>query len=188
MDNRKEFEILIRRKIPFISNFLYVVTIFFLAFLFLLYLVMLPAVHSESSAEMQTAYYILAVPESLKVLSSYSFLGLVVFVPLYYPARLHRPAILRFDDNNLVITGKKVSVDIPKNRIRKVYCNDLKNIFGEPKDKLQVVVQQHAFRKTTFRLKNYEQGGEMIDAFGTLDNAILAGYDREMVGDHDEDE
>jgi hypothetical protein len=137
---------------------------------------------------MQTAYYILVVPESLKILSSYSFIGLLITVPLYYRARLHKPAILSFNENDLTIRGKKISVDIPKSRIRKVYCNDLKNALGEPKGKLQVVIEQHAFRKITFRLSDYEEGGELIDAFGALENAVLAGYDREMVGDHDEDE
>jgi hypothetical protein len=188
MDTPKEFEILIRRKMPFVSSFLYGVMIFFLAFLFLLYVVMYPAIHSQSSAEMQTAYYIKVVPDSLKVLSSYSFIGLLIVLPLYYRARRHKPAILRFDENNFVITGQKITVDIPKSRIKKVYCNDLKNAFGKPKGKLQVVIQQHAFRKTTFRLKNYEEGGELINVFGTLENAVLAGYDREMFGDYDEDE
>lgn len=188
MDKPQEFEILIRRKIPFISNFLYGVTIIFFAFLFMLYVVMFPAVHSRSSTEMQTAYYILVVPESMKLLSFYSFLGLLVVVPLYYRARLHKPAVLQFNEINLVITGRKIRVDIPKSRIKKVYCNDLNNTFGESKGILQVVIQQHAFKKTTFRLKNYEEGGALLDAFGTLDNVVLAGYDREMIGDHDEDE
>jgi hypothetical protein len=188
MDTSKEFEVLIRRKMPFVSTFLYGTMIFFLAFLFMLYVVMYPEIHSKSSSEMQAAYYILVVPDALKRLSSYSFIGLLVVVPLYYRARLHKPAILRFDGNNLFIRGQEISVEIPKSRIKKVYCNDLKNAFGEPKEKLQVVIEQHAFKKTTFRLKNYEEGGELIDTFGALDNVVLAGYDREMVGDHEEDE
>lgn len=188
MDTPKEFEILIRRKMPFVSSFLYGTMIFFFAFLFLLYVIMYPAVHSQSSSEMQTAYYVLVVPDALKTLSSYSFIGLLIVVPLYYRARLHKPAILRFEVNNLLITGERIDIDIPKQRIKKVYCNDLKNAFGEPKEKMQVVIQQNAYKNTTFRLKDYEQGGELIDVFGTLENVELAGYEKEMVGDHEEDE
>lgn len=188
MDTPKEFEILIRRKMPFVSGFLYGTIIFFFTFLFMLYVVMYPAIHSKSSPEMQTAYYILVVPDALKTLSSYSFIGLLIVVPLYYRARLHKPAILRFDETSLHINGKNMSLDIPKQRIRKVYCNDLKNAFGEPKKKLQVVIQQNAYKNTTFRLKDYEQGGELIDALGTLEKVELAGYEKEMVGDHEEDE
>lgn len=188
METAKEFEILIRRKMPFISNLLYVVMIFLLAFLFMLYVVMLPAVHSKSSGEMQVAYYILVVPGALKMLSSYSFFGLLIVVPLYYRARLHKPAVLRFSNNIVYIIGNKINIVIPKTRIKKVYCNDLKNAFGEPKGKLQVVIQQNVYTQTTFRLKNYEEGGELIDAFGALECVTLAGYDKEMVGDHEEDE
>ena len=188
METAKEFEILIRRKMPFISNFLYVVMIFLLTFLFMLYVVMYPAIHSKSSGEMQMAYYILVVPDALKTLSSYSFFGLLIVVPLYYRARLHKPAILRFGDNNISITGRQISIDIPKTRIKKVYCNDLKNAFGEPKERLQVIIQQNAYTQTAFRLRIYEEGGELIDAFGELEGVKLAGYDKEMVGDHQEDE
>ena len=188
METAKEFEILIRRKMPFISNFLYVVMIFLLTFLFMLYVVMYPAIYSKSSGEMQTAYYILVVPDALKTLSSYSFFGLLIVVPLYFRARLHKPAVLRFGDNNISITGRQICIDIPKTRIKKVYCNDLKNAFGEPKERLQVIIQQNAYTQTAFRLRIYEEGGELIDAFGELEGVTLAGYDKEMVGDHQEDE
>ena len=188
MDTPKEFEILIRRKMPFISNFLYVVMIFLLTFVFMLYVIMYPAIHSKSSDEMQTAYYILVVPNTLKTLSAYSFFGLLIVVPLYYRARLHKPAILRFDEDRLSIFGKKISIEIPKQRIKKVYCNDLKNAFGEPKEKMQFVIQQNVYKNTTFRLKNYELGGDLIGAFGALENVELAGYEKEMVGDHEQDE
>lgn len=188
METTTEFEIFIRRKMPFVSSFLYWTMIFFFAFLFVLYVVMYPAIRSQSSSEMQAAYYILVVPVALKTLSSYSFIGLLIVVPLYYRARLHKSAILRFNESSLYIIGKKISIDIPKRRITKVYLNDLKNSFGEPKEKLQVVIQQNSYKNTTFRLKDYEQGGELIEALSTLENVELAGYEKEMVGDHEEDE
>jgi hypothetical protein len=87
-----------------------------------------------------------------------------------------------------LLPGKQISIDIPKTRIKKVYCNDLKNAFGEPKERLQVIIQQNAYTQTAFRLKNYDDGGELIDTFGALEGVTLAGYDKEMVGDHQEDE
>lgn len=188
MDIHKEFEILVRRKMPFMSSFLYGTMIFFFAFLFLLYIVMYPAIHSQSSSEMQAAYYILVVPDVLKALSSYSFIGLLIIVPLYYRARLHKPAILRFGENSIYVTGEKISIEISKCRISKVFFNDLKDVFGKPKEKIQVVIQQNGYKKTTFRLKHYEQGGEIIDALGSLKNIELAGYEKEMAGDHQEDQ
>jgi len=137
---------------------------------------------------MQTAYYILVVPNSLKILSTYSLIGLFIVVPLYYRARVHKPAILRFEQTHLLITGQRININIPKNNIKKVYCNDLKTAMGKPKEKLQIVIQQHLYSKTTFRLKNYEEGSELIDALSTLEHVVFEGYDKEMVGDHEDDE
>lgn len=187
MDTPKQFEILIRRKMPFVSSFLYGLMIFLLTFLFMFYVVMYPAIHSKSSAEMQTAYYLLVVPDALKTLSSYSFFGLLLVVPLYYRARLHKPATLSFEGERLYITGKNIEIDIPITRVDKVFCNDLKNAFGEPKGKLQVVIRQKNRKLTTFRLKDYEQGGDLIGALSTLHSVSLVGYDKEMVTEHDDD-
>ncbi|WP_239603681.1 hypothetical protein [Flavihumibacter cheonanensis] len=170
------------------SSFLYGLMIFLFVFLFIFYVVMYPATNSKSSSEMQTAYYILIVPNSFKVLSSFSFIGLLIVVPLYYRSRLHKPAILLFEEKSVLITGKKISIDIPKRHIKTVYCNDLKNAFGEPKEKLQVVIRQNTHKNTTFRLKHYEQGGELIDVLSTLENVEIVGYQNEMLGDHQEDE
>ncbi|RYY42732.1 MAG: hypothetical protein EOO06_20735 [Chitinophagaceae bacterium] len=169
------------------SSFLYGLMIFLLTFLFMLYVVMYPAIHSRSSGEMQAAYYILVVPDALKILSSYSFFGLLIVIPLYFRARLHKPATLRFEGDRLTITGKKIEIAIPIERIDKVFCNDVKNAFGEPKGKLQVVIRQKNRTLTTFRLNDYEQGGELIDAVGALQGVSLAGYDKEMATEHDDE-
>jgi hypothetical protein len=184
MDTPQIFEILIRRKIPIVSSFLFWLLVLHFVVLFIFYVIMYPASISKSSSEMQTAYYILVVPKSLKILSSYLSIGLLIVVPLYYRARLHKPAILLFEEKSLLITGKKISINIPKQHIRKVYCNDLKNAFGEPKEILQVVIRQNTHNITTFRLKHFEQGGELIDALSTLDNVEFTSYQNEMVNDH----
>ena len=111
----------------------------------------------------------------------------MIIVPLYYRARLHKPATLSFVDDRLHITGKKVEIDIPIEGIDKVFCNDLKDVFGKPKEKLQVVVRQKNRTLTTFRLNDYGQGGELIDALGALQGVTLAGYDKEMVTEYDDE-
>ena len=91
MSEPPEFEILIRRKMPFITSLLYGLIIFLLAILLILYVFMIPATHSRSSAEMQTAYYIRVVPDALKLLSSYSFFGLLIVV---FSTCLEQPVII----------------------------------------------------------------------------------------------
>jgi hypothetical protein len=181
----KQFEIAIRRRIPFVSNLIYAVLIFALAILFILYLVMLPAKYT--SGEMATAYYILVVPEPLKILSTYSGFGLLVLVPLYFSARLHKPATLTFHQDHLLIEGKKLSISISTSKIDQVFCNDLHNLFRKQKFILQFVIRQKKRVVTTFRLKHYEEGEQLVRELSELHNIKISFYEDDMIGDHQEE-
>ncbi|MGN6399848.1 MAG: hypothetical protein ACTHMD_05310, partial [Flavisolibacter sp.] len=81
MKYKDTYEILIRKKVPYWSEFLIGLMIVLFSFLLLLYFVMIPS--DDASGEMKVAYYILVVPEWLKVGSAYSFLGLILLFPIY---------------------------------------------------------------------------------------------------------
>jgi hypothetical protein len=181
----KQFEIAIRRRIPLVSNLIYAVLIFFLAILFILYLVMIPA--KNTPGEMATAYYILVVPEPLKVLSIYSGFGLLIVVPLYFSARLHKPATLSFHPNHLLIEGKKIDLNIPIKKIDQVFCNDLYNLFRKPKYILQFAIRQKNRVTTTFRLKHYEEGYQILKELNELQNIKISFYEDDMIGDHQDE-
>lgn len=182
MDTPKEFEILIRRRVPYVSSLLFGIAFFFLSVLFILYLIMLPTRYA--SGEMATAYYILVVPEWLKTISAYAGLGLLMVTPLYYSARLHKPAKLIVHQDCLSITGKQVELNIPFGKIDKVFCNDLYNLFRKPKGILQFVLKQKRRKVTTFRLKHYDQGEEVLSTLSRLENVEFAFYEEDMIGDH----
>lgn len=133
---------------------------------------------------MTTAYYILVVPEALKTLSAFSGIGLLITVSLYYSARLHKPALLTFHQDHISINGKEIDISISHKEIDKIFCNDLKNLFRKPKNKLQFVIRQKRRRSTTFMLKHYEQGEEFLEELSTLEKVGFAFYDDDMVGDH----
>lgn len=182
MDTHKEFEILIRRRIPYISGLLFGVTFSFFSVLFILYLIMLPTRHA--SGEMATAYYILVVPEWLKTSSAYAGLGLLIITPLYYSARLHKPAMLIVQQDHILIAGKQLELNIPFRKIDKVFCNDLHNLVRKPKGILQFVIKQKRRKVTTFRLKHYDQGEEVLSTLSRLENVEFAFYEDNMIGDH----
>lgn len=182
MDSSQHFEILVRRKVAFLSSFVFGLLTFFFAIFFLFYLYMLPTM--GASGEMGTVYYIVAVPDVLKNLSAYSGIGLLITVPLYYSARLHKPAILRFHDSHLSIVGKQIDLNIPFRNIQKVFCNELHNAHRQPKDILQFVLQQKDRKVTSFRLKHHEQSEELLAQFAMKQNMIVAFYEDEMVGEH----
>jgi hypothetical protein len=91
----------------------------------MLHVIILPA--NYSSGEMEIAYFILIVPEILKVLSVYSWIGILIVLIFYYSARVHKPALLTIYEDYISIAGKGVDIRLPDKTIEKFFCNDLKN-------------------------------------------------------------
>lgn len=186
MDTPKEFQILVRRKIPYISEGLWSIVAVLFIIMFLLYFFMLPTKNAPD--EMATAYYILVVPEWLKRLSAFAFVGLIIFIPLYYAARLNMPALLTLSDDTIFIKGKKIDLTIPCKNIKRIYFNDLMNLLRRPKDKMQIVIQQKSSKTTVFLLANYDETDFALDTFSKINSAEFAFYENNMVTHHDDDE
>jgi hypothetical protein len=185
MDKPKEFQILVRRKIPYISEGLWSIVAALFLIMLLLYLFMLPTKNAPD--EMSTAYYILVVPEWLKKLSSFAFVGLIIFIPLYFAARLNKPAILTLSDDTIFIKGKKLDLAIPFKNIKRIYFNDLMNFLRQPKNKMQIVIQQKSNKSTVFLLANYDEADNALDTFSKVNNAEFAFYDDNIVTLHDDE-
>jgi len=143
---------------------------------------MLPT--SGSSEEIKTAYYILVIPEWFKSLSAYSIFGLIILGPLYYYARLHRSAKLKFYEDRISIKGERIDLTFFYRTINKIFCNDLHNLLRKPKGILQFVIRQHGGTETTFRIKHYEQGEEILSKLTALEDTRFAFYNDEMSGEH----
>jgi hypothetical protein len=181
MNTAQEFEILIRRRIPFFSSLFLGLSLFFFIVLFVLYLIMLPSRHSP--LEMKTAYFILATPDLLKRFSVYSIIGLPATVWLYYSLRLYKPATLRFHSKAISIVGKYVDLTIPFRKIEKVYCKGLFKLSTRHKAAMKVVLQQKQHKSTTFKLKHSEQNEKVLDLFNALENAELVFTNDALAGD-----
>lgn len=138
---------------------------------------------------MSTAYYILVVPEWLKAISFYAFIGFVVLTPIYFRAKLYKNATLTFGLNEVLIKGKAINKSLPFDSIKEVWGNDLKNLLRQPKNKLQIVLRQKNGKDITFLLKNYECSDDFMDTtIDTLKEAKFSFYDSEAVGMHDDDD
>jgi hypothetical protein len=146
---------------------------------------MLPT--KNASDEMATAYYILIVPEWLKRLSTFAFVGLIIFIPLYFAARLNQPALLTLSDDTIIIKGKKIDLTIPFKTVKQIYFNDLMNLLRQPKDKMQIVIQQKSNKTTVFLLENYDEADLALETFTKINNAEFAFYDDNMATHHDDD-
>src|SRR4030095_286562 len=184
MDSSKSFEILIRKKIPFWSELLFAIIAAFLFFLFLLYLVMVPS--GRSSDEMKVAYYILVVPEWLKEASAYSFIGLILLVPLYIISKSRKGAKLTIDNNAFTISDKQRRT-IPVGSITKIILNDVKYYIRREKNATEIIIKQDRGSTTSFLLKHYEQTEELMEALILFENIELVLYNEIAIESHDDD-
>ena len=143
----------------------------------------------NSSEEMSVAYYILVVPEWLKQISSYALIGFVVLMPIYVRARLYKKATLIFGLHEILIEGKTINKSLPFDSIKEVWGNDLKNVLGRPKNKLQVVLREKNGKEVTFFLKNYDFSDNFMEtAMDILKEAKFSSYDSEEVAMHQDDD
>ena len=155
----------------------------FFFFLFLLYFIMLPA--KDAPNEMKVAYYILIVPDWLKEIAAWSFLGFLGIIPIYTLSKTYKPALLSFENEQVTISGE-TSKEIPFKTIRKIFFNDVRHILRKPKEAMEVVIIQTGKRKTSFLLNHYVQAEELIEVLGILENVDFAFYNETGMEFHDE--
>jgi len=142
----------------------------------------------KSSDEMKTAYYILVVPEWLKVFSAYSFFGLLVIIPIYSISKSYKAGNLKIDSEYFEIMGGGNDKKIPITTIRKIMLNDVTRVFRKPNEAMEIIIFQQPSRKTSFLLRHYVQTEEFINAllqFETIELSVTGGLALET---HDEEE
>lgn len=156
-------------------------------FLFLLYLIMIPS--DKSSDEMKTAYYILVVPEWLKSFSAYSFIGLLLLIPIYSMSKSYKLGNIKIGEEFIEIRGGGNDTKIHVDLIKRMILNDVKYTFRRPHEAMEIIIYQKPNRKTSFLLRYYVQSEEFIDAlakFETIDFSVHGGFALEMHDDDDE--
>jgi len=180
----RRFQILFRKKIPYWSELLLGVTFVLIVVLFLFYLVMLPSTYA--SGEMKVAYYILGVPDWLKTISSYSVLGLLLILPVYYVSKSYKPGLVLFTRDSLTITGG-ITKEISLQSIRKIILNDVRYLIRRTRKAAEVVIIQTGGRKTSFLLKDYDESQGFVEAVSGLENVDFFFYNETGMEVHDHD-
>lgn len=184
MGHTSEFEILFRKKIPYWSTLLFGLMGTFFTFLFLFYLVMLPS--DKASGEMKVAYYILVVPNWLKQASAYSFVGLLVLIPLYSISKSYHSGQLILDRNTFQLSGASLDKTMPVDSIRKIMLNDVRRGLRN-KEVIEVVIKQTANRTTSFLLKHYLDAEALMVALSAYENIEFVFYNEISMMTHDDD-
>lgn len=175
METPKSFRVGIRRKVPYLTNLFLLISGF--SFLVIIVFDFLFSPFKSAGQEVQSAVFFWLVPELWKKILIFSVIAFGVTSSAYGMLRYYKAAILIFYTNEIIIRGRAIKLTIPIKTIRKVYCNDAKNINGEHKEKLSITIEQKRKRKaTTIRLKDYNQVDEFMDQFIKYENIDLDFY------------
>jgi hypothetical protein len=185
MDSSNELQILVRRKIPYVSSGLSWIFGILLIVVFLFAIVMSPTRYNSN--EMKVAYYIIVVPDWLKVSSFVAGIGIIITLKLYFSARLYKPALLTLNAESVVIKGKGIDFNITFGSVAKIYFNDLKDLLRRPKNKLEIAIEQKNKKMLVFLLKNYSDGEKAMDMLGKIDKAEFGFYDFDIATTHEEE-
>jgi hypothetical protein len=180
------FPVVVRRKIPFITSFL-----FFLLFgagliLVVAYITLFPTDHT--SIEMKVAYFTLSTSEFTKYALIITFIGFLAILPLYTTARIYKKAILTFQFNNILISGNKVKYEILIDSLVRVYCMDSKNLSGQSLKKLTLYFEQKGKKTIRVRLSNYDQADAFMGKLMLYENIKFISYDFDVSPDSFSDE
>lgn len=175
MTTDKSFEVIIRRKIPYLTNLAYNLLIICIVILVILGIVYLPT--ANQSDEMQVAYTILVVPDFIQKTLLISGIGFLTFLILYKLLRLHKKAFLTFFPDKICIVGKRIELTIPVVGITKIFCMDAKNLQGESKEKMTIFFEQKSGKTIRARLKYYIEVDEFIENLIQYENIKIEFYD-----------
>ncbi len=160
------FEVRVRKKIPYINDFIFILLIIcFIAF-WIVDLFFLPV--NNTSGEIQTAWYILVFPDFLKNILFYIAIAFIILLPLHLYLRQYKNAVLTFLPGAVSIIGHKLNYHLATDQIKKVFCMDEMDRYGIPKGKMIFyfyIKRRRRIKEFVIRarLKNYEEMDQFME-------------------------
>ncbi len=180
------FEVTVRRRVPYLTTFLFYALMVCVIALFLINIFFLPTQYA--SAEMKTAYFILLTPDFIKNSLLVFGIGFLTITPFYTFLRLYRKAYMIFNPDNILLSGQNVNICIPIKTISKVYCMDARRTDGQPKEKFTIFFQQKRDKSIRVKLKKYEQAESVITQMAQYVGLNVNFYDFDVNPASDEED
>ena len=178
MTKPSSFEVVVRRKIPYVTKLLFYLLIISTIVFFILSLIFLPA--NDQSDEMTTAYFILTVPEFIQKALFISGTIFLILLLLHTKARLYKSAIINFYSETITIVGQKLNLVIPVTSIVRAFCMDAKNLQGISKEKLTIYFELENDKEIRVRLKDYTLADQFMTELTKYENIKFKFYDFEV--------
>jgi hypothetical protein len=175
LPGNKSFEVIVRRKIPYITDNLLGLMGGFVLMIVITDLFFLPT--RGSSLEMKTAFFIFVIPVVIKKLFMLGVIGTIITGILQSLARRHKNALLNFNPDGIQVTGNKVHISIPLTEIRWIEVIDPRSIGGVPKGKLRLEIMDRWERTVDIRLTDYSRVEELMDDLEKYKDINIKIYD-----------
>jgi hypothetical protein len=164
MESEKSYEVVVRKKIPYLTVFLFRLSLFLIIPFFLFYVLILP--FQDAPSEVGLTFFNLFLPETMKKIILFSVVGVFVVIILYLELRIYRNAIVIFRGKEVDIVGKSININIKAINLTKVtFMDDSKEVGGKLKEKFIVYLQQRGEKSIRLKLKHYLQAVEFQDEF-----------------------
>jgi hypothetical protein len=149
------FNVLVRRKIPYITNAAFVLIVICVLFIVVADLFMMPS--RNSPQEMQMLWLFKVVPQLIGNGLLVGLGGLIILFPLYKWLRIYRSATFSFSKDSMNIQGEKLNLMLPVNSVKKIYWQD-KN------DKFVIQILLNTGKQITVKLSDYGHAEDFSNA------------------------
>jgi len=172
------YEVILRKKIPFVSGILHaawIISIIILVIFFFVpdILVIANIFHPQSYTVYKVSGAILTGALS----------GALIFGVSYFYLKIRVKAALVFQHGGISIVSAKENIYVSHASIVKIMVNDLKTWRQQPREQLQIVLRQKRRQVTIFRLADYAQAGEFMDDLSALKEIPFFFYDKAFIED-----
>jgi hypothetical protein len=168
MEEHRPFDVIVRRRVPYMTTFLFTLSLIPLAILFILEV-------------------ILAGDGPDEIVLGSIIVFAIVFT-LYLKARLYKKAVLTFGRDNIRIQGNRLDVLIPVNLLANVYCMDSSSLGGEKREKLTIYFRQKNLSVTRVQLRNYLEAENFMEKLMQYDSINFNIYDFDVSPDPENEE
>jgi hypothetical protein len=157
MTEPNEFKVIIRRKIPFLTdlfNYLFI-------FLIILAFILAAAIAPSKTNEMHSIYFISIFPKNTYGILAFCLISSILFLFLYKNMRRYIHANLTFLPDCIQIKGMSVNIVASIDSIIEVYCIEPKNTEGISKQQAIFYFEQPN-RQIRAKLKNYSETDDFM--------------------------
>ena len=185
MQTDNSFNVVVRKRVPYITTFLFNLLMVFTIALLLLSIIFVPTKYQ--SDEMKVAYFILVIPDFVKNALMISGVGFLAILPLYTYLKLYKKATLTFLPDGILIDGEKIKFNITVDSISKVFCMDSKTLQGDSKHKLTLYFERKTDKTIRVRLKDYSQADVFMNQLMKYEGLNLQFYDFDINPESNED-